>query len=222
MPRRSEPLVPGAFYHVYNRGHNRGRIFFEEENYLFFLRRLRRYLLPVLEVVAYCLMPTHYHLLVRVRELEEAETSEVLKTSEVYASAKKSPVANALRCLSISYTKAINKQQDRVGSLFQGAYQAKHVADAEYLLHLSCYLHRNPVAAGLAERPEAWPYSSYREYVGQRSGTLPRPQVVLDAFDAPADYRRFVEAYDEEATPEGWHATTFEGEAALAGRREHR
>ncbi len=71
MPRRKVQLCAGEYYHLYNRGNNRERIFYERENYLFFLRQVRRYLVPVLEIIAYCLMPTHYHLLVLV------ETSEV-------------------------------------------------------------------------------------------------------------------------------------------------
>ena len=67
MPRRDIQLCSGEFYHLYNRGNNREPIFFERENYLFFLRQLRQYLLPVLDVTAYCLMPTHYHLLVQIK-----------------------------------------------------------------------------------------------------------------------------------------------------------
>jgi len=70
-------LCAGEQYHFYNRGHNRGAIFFERKNYLFFLRRVGEYLSPVLDIVAYCLMPTHYHLLVGVRK-----KSDVFKTSD--------------------------------------------------------------------------------------------------------------------------------------------
>ncbi len=83
MPRRAEKLYLGQHYHLYNRGINRGRIYFENENCLFFLRKMRQYLLPVMDVIAYCLMPTHYHVLVRVKEVEERRSS---KTSEVFVS----------------------------------------------------------------------------------------------------------------------------------------
>ena len=86
MPRRQTLFVPGCFYHLYNRGNNRQAIFFEPDNYLYFLRGVHRYLTPVLDILAYCLMPTHYHLLVRVRE---AKASEVLETSEVSSAISK-------------------------------------------------------------------------------------------------------------------------------------
>ena len=68
MPRRETPFLPNTYYHFYNRGNNRQRVFVEPENYLFFLRRFRKYLVPFVDVLVYCLMPTHYHMLVRVRQ----------------------------------------------------------------------------------------------------------------------------------------------------------
>ena len=191
MPRRAIQLCEGEYYHFYNRGNNREHIYYGRENYLFFLRRTRQYLLPVLEIIAYCLMPTHYHFLVRIRwEQTLEQTSEVLETSEVSAG-----VSKAMMQLGVSYTKAMNKRYDRVGSLFQGAFQAKHVGQTAYLVHLSAYIHLNPVTAGLVERPEEWECSSYREYIGVRNGTLPAPEVVLSQFPSPEAYWEFVESY---------------------------
>lgn len=185
MPRGHTELRAGEYYHLYNRGHNRERIFYEGDNYVFFLERLREYLVPVLDIVAYCLMPTHYHLLGRIKQ-----TSEVSKTSEV------SPgVSRAMMRFSVSYTKAMNKRYDRVGALFQGAYRRKHVAEDDYMVHLSRYIHLNPVIDALVEHPEDWEFSSYREYIGQRNGTLPRPEIVLSQFRSRNDYRDFVESY---------------------------
>jgi putative transposase len=185
MPQRGPELCAGEYYHFYNRGHNRGRIFFERDNYLFFLRRVGDYLFPVLDIVAYCLMPTHYHVLASPRQ-----TSDVFKTSEVSAG-----VSRAMQRLGVSYTKAINKRYHRVGALFQGAYRYKHIGKNEYLVHLSCYVHLNPVIEGLAQRAEDWEFSSYRDYVGLGNGSLAAPGVVLHQFRSAEDYREFTESY---------------------------
>lgn len=186
MPRRQTPFLPNQYYHLYNRGNNRQAVFFEDENYLFFLRRLRQYLLPVVSVIAYCLMPTHYHLLVRVRE----ETSEVLKTSEVSPA-----ISRAMQRFLISYTKAINKRYNRTGALFQGAFQAKPVLAYDHLLNLCVYIHANPVKDGLIERPEEWPYSNYAEWIGQRNGTLFDKEFIREHFETPEAYRAHLADY---------------------------
>ena len=183
MPQRDIQFSTGDHYHLYNRGNNRERIFFERENYLFFLRRLRQYLLPILEVVAYCLMPTHYHLVVQIKT---NKTSEVFKTSEV---------SRAMMRFSVSYTKAMNKRYDRVGALFQGAFQAKRVDSDAYLAHLSRYIHLNPMLAGYGSSPEEWEFSSYAEYLGLRDGSLPVPEIVLAQFPSREAYQAFVEDY---------------------------
>ncbi|MBL7199200.1 MAG: transposase [Anaerolineae bacterium] len=187
MPRRALPLVAGETYHLYNRGANRQRVFYEPENYLFFLRRLRLYLAgegqtsEVFEtsevyasILAYCLMPNHYHLLVRPHD---------------------DHLSRRMQQMIISYTKAMNKRYRRVGALFQGQFQAVCVDQDVYLLHLSRYIHLNPVASGLANRPEDWEFSSYRDYVGLRQGTLPTPDAVLSQFTDRSEYERFVRSY---------------------------
>ena len=90
------------------------------------------------------------------------------------------------------------RQQGRVGSLFQGPFQAVWVDRDEYLLHLSRYIHVNPVTAGLVARPEEWVFSSYRDYIGLREGTLPVPGVVLSQFSSCQAYRAFVESYRDQ------------------------
>ncbi|MEA5533661.1 REP-associated tyrosine transposase [Crocosphaera sp. XPORK-15E] len=173
MPYRETIFQAGQYYHIYNRGNNRQNIFFERENYLFFLRSLRRYLLAeTLDIIAYCLMPNHYHLLV------------CLKTADLSA---------AMQAFSLSYTKAMNRRYDRVGSLFQGRFQAILVDRTEYLLNLSRYIHWNPVKAGLVKQPQDWEFSSFHEYVGLRGGTLPKTEdilAILGSEDACHSYMR--------------------------------
>ena len=177
MPYRRDPLQAGQYYHLYSRGNNRQRIFLEPENYLFFLRQLRKYLVPqILHIVAYCLMPNHYHLLVH---LSSDELSTMMK-----------------RFL-LSYANAINKRYGRSGALFEGRFRTACVEEDRYLLHLSRYIHLNPVLAGIVQRPEDWEFSSYREYVGLRGGTLPAPEIVLSQFSSQVAYRQFVASYVE-------------------------
>jgi len=177
MPYRNIEFRAGCYYHLYNRGNNRQDIFLERENYLFFLRRVRKYFLEdAVQVVAYCLMPNHYHLLV------------YLVVDDLSA---------IMQRFALSYTKAFNKRYDRRGSLFEGPFGAKLVDTTEYLVHLSRYIHLNPVAGGFTSQAEQWEFSSYREYIGLRGGSLPCPDVVMAQFADRADYRAFVESYRE-------------------------
>jgi REP element-mobilizing transposase RayT len=100
-------------------------------------------------------MPNHYHFLLEI-------------SSEDFSI--------AMQKFSISYVKSINKRYNRTGSLFEGAFQARRIDRNEYLLHLSRYIHLNPVLAGLVRHPEDWVYSSYREYIG----LLPAIGSILD------------------------------------------
>jgi putative transposase len=187
MPQRTVPLIANEYYHVYNRGNNRQLVFLERANYIFFLRCMRKYLLgfdqtsEVSEtsdvcttIVAYCLMPNHFHFLIYPH---------------------RDDLSRRMRRLSISYTKAMNKRYNRVGALFLGQFQAVHVDRNEYLLHLSRHIHLNPVAAGLVRNPEDWEFSSYLEYLGLRAGALPTPETILLQFPTSEGYREFVQTY---------------------------
>jgi len=185
MPRRLTPFAPDVYYHFYNRGNNRQAVFFESDNYLYFLKGVKKYLAPVATVIAYCLMPTHYHISVRIKQ-----TSEVFKTSEV-----SKQVSLAMQKFLISYTKAINKRFSRVGSLFQGQFQAKPIQNYSHLLNLCVYTHANPVKDGLVSLPEDWIYSNYLEWLGQRAGTLVDREFIQENFGSPAEYQALVMAY---------------------------
>ena len=175
---RKIQLRAGYYCHLYNRGVNRQPIFFNDENRAYFIKRLRHYCKPnLIDIVAYCLMPNHYHLLVN------------LKCDDLSA--------KIMQPFTVSYTKAVNQQQERVGPLFQGPFKASLVDKDEYLLHLSRYIHLNPVLAELVDHPAKWAFSSYRDYVGLRNGTLPKPDVVLFQFPSRQAYAEFVESYSE-------------------------
>ncbi len=199
MPRREIPFVPGSYYHLYNRGNNRQAIFFQQENYLFFLRGIKKYICPAAKMVAYCLMPTHYHMLVRVESTQQTSEFSTPSTSFRGCFAKNSEVLDsgglvswAMMRLSVSYTKAINKRFGRVGPLFQGQFQAKYLQNYAHLLNLCVYIHANPVKDGLAADPADWMYSNYLEWLGQRDGTLVDREFVSEHFGSPAEYQALV------------------------------
>ncbi len=173
MPYRTIAFEPGNFYHLYNRGNNRQNIFFERENYLHFLRLVRRYLTSEeVEILAYCLMPNHYHLLVHF---------------------KAGNLSEQMKVLSLAYTKGMNARYNRVGALFQGRFGSSQVDRESYLVHLVRYIHLNPVKAGLVTHPNEWEFSSYREYAGQRQGTLPKLERVQALTGEKDAYQMFLE-----------------------------
>jgi putative transposase len=163
-------------------------VFFERDNYLYFLRGVQKYLCEQVDVLAYCLMPTHYHILGRVRQ----QTSEVFKTSEVSVSRQ---VSLAMQKFGISYTKAINKRFSRVGALFQGQFQGKPVSTYSHLLNLCVYIHANPVKDGLVALPEDWEFSNYLEWMGLRDGRLVNREFIREKFGTPEEYRELVMEY---------------------------
>ncbi|MBE9007094.1 transposase [Fortiea sp. LEGE XX443] len=172
MPRRNIPLQTGNFYHIYNRGNNHQIIFFEHENYIYFLKLIREHLISnAVDIVAYCLMPNHYHFLVYLKD----ET-----------------LSDAMKSLSLAYTKAINKRFNRSGVLFQGRFQSIHISQTDYLINLSRYIHLNPVKAGLVQQPEEWEFSSYLEYTGLRAGTLPKMDYIKTQIEGDSSYQQFL------------------------------
>ena len=195
MPRRAIPFLPNQYYHFYNRGNNRQAVFFERDNYLYFLKGIKKYVRKYVDILVYSLMPTHYHILGRVKP--ETETSEVLKTSEVSPSEglESKAVSLAMQKFGISYTKAINKRFERVGSVFQGQFKGKPVQHYSHLLNLCVYIHANPVKDGLVALPEDWEFSNYREWMNLREGTLVNHAFIEEHFGSPEEYQRLVMEY---------------------------
>ncbi|MBN2174167.1 MAG: transposase [Bacteroidales bacterium] len=192
----------GYIYHIYNRGNNKNRIFFTEDNYLFFLRKVRKELADYVIFLAYCLMPNHFHFLVRVKvklsdELK-THSSDDLKSSDEYIGTghrvyssddfkssdeyRKSDeysklISKKIAILLRSYTRAINIQQNTTGSLFQQKTRSKCLNEldrnqTDYLKTCFFYIHQNPLKAGLVDQLEDWAYSSFPDYAGLRKGTL--------------------------------------------------
>lgn len=148
-------FIPNEIYHIYNRGNNKNLVFFEERNYTYFLTKIQRELYRYCDILAYCLMPNHYHLLVYIKETEE-------KTF-----LNNHPLIRKIGSLQSSYTRAIQKQNNSVGSIFQQKAKAKITNDSTNNYSLACfhYIHQNPLKANLVVQLENYKYSSFNEYL---------------------------------------------------------
>lgn len=199
MPGRTTPLVNGEFYHVYNRGNEKRDIFTQTRDYTRFLKTVFYYLFTgprpsfskfsklqvtllkplseekLVEIICYCLMPNHFHFL--IRQLKENGISKFMGQ------------------ISNSYTKYFNTKYQRVGPLLQGAFKAVRIESEEQLIHVSRYIHLNPVVSGLVDNLEDYQWSSYLEYIKPIS-TFCSINEILGFFDSneKEKYKEFVEA----------------------------
>ncbi len=166
------PYLPNHTYHIFNRANGDERLFREPENYRFFMKKYGQYLNPVADTFAYCLMPNHFHLLLRFQSSEKLArlNTQDKETSQFLAHT----VSNFLN----SYCKSFNKLYHRRGSLLMRHSKRQPVSDESYFLKLIHYIHCNPVAGGLAERPADWRFSSYPALVGAKPTSLLREEVL--------------------------------------------
>ena len=171
MTYRSIPNEVGSIYHIYNRGVNKQPIFFNHNNYHYFIYKMGFHFRDKAIILAYCLMPNHFHLLVNV--------------------IRKDFVMSGIRPFLIAYTGAINNEQQRVGPLFQGHYQSNLIDDDSYLLECIKYIHLNPVKAGLVSKPQDWEYSSYRQYLSSINKSYIDSSLTLQFFDSKKEFVEF-------------------------------
>ena len=175
-----DEIEEGYFYHIYNRGNNSEKIFFSEENYAYFLKLLTKYIFPVADIYAYCLLNNHFHILVRIKEKKEIESnklkfSTVEKPKEVSASRQFSHFLNA-------YSQAVNKKYARTGSLFEKRFERKRISDDHYLRQVILYINTNPLKHNLVEKPEDYKWSSYNSHISNAKTKLKRKEVI-ELFD---------------------------------------
>ena len=194
MPYRKVPLITNEYYHIYNRGVAKLPIFSDKRDYDRFWNTLYYYQFcgpkpqfsqikrfkdvgfennqKIVEILCYCLMPNHFHFL--IRQLQEKGISEFMNK-----------FAN-------SFTKYFNTRHDRVGPLLQGQFKAIRVESDEQLLHLSRYIHLNPIMSYLVKDLNFYPWSSYVEYINGSDDVLCNKELILGMFRTPQQYEQFV------------------------------
>ena len=194
-------FVPGGFYHVFNRGNNQQPIFFKAKNYDYFLGKIRKNLTSCCEILAYCLMPNHFHLMIYVPD-EESVTEDFVGAGSTALGCQNLP--RKIGTMLSSYTQAINIQENRTGSLFQQKTKAVllEVDKTDYPLICLHYIHQNPVKAGLVSRLEDWKYSSFNEYMDPTQYGICNTKLAHEFLDIPKDkvlfYQHSIEVIGDE------------------------
>lgn len=205
MPLRKIPLITNEIYHIVNRGNASSPIFKTKWDHRRFIKTFWYYQLgdppmrfsklldlsqqerkklikkqrkeekPLVGIIAYCLMPNHFHLL-----LKQARDSGILKFMELFAN---------------SYSRYFNTKYQRKGSLFEGRFKAIRLETDSQLLHLSRYIHLNPYSSFLVKSINElsdYHFSSFPEYLGLSKNNICQKEIVLSFFPKPEDYKKFV------------------------------
>ncbi len=146
MDDKTAILIPETTYHVYNRANGNEQLFVKEENFSYFLEKYKQYISPIADTFCYCLMPNHFHFLIRIKTENELAKYFKIDGSNLTGFENLSGLlAKKFSDFFNAYSKAINKQQNRKGSLFMRPFKRKRITDEKYILKLVHYIHYNPV-----------------------------------------------------------------------------
>jgi len=186
-------------YHIYNHANGRENVFESEENYYYFLKKYAEKLDGVVETLAYCLMPNHFHLLIKVKSKQSLEEFIARKTLKMRKSAIPATVNASERYHFIvhrqfhnflgGYAKAFNKYHNRKGSLLRQNTRRKIVDNYAYLINGITYVHLNPVYHEFVVAPEEWQHSSYNAYLSNKPTRLPRTYM-MELFQGKANFEK--------------------------------
>jgi REP element-mobilizing transposase RayT len=211
------PLLYDTYYHIYNRGNNRENIFIQERNYTHFMNLYGKYIEPIADTFAYCLLRNHFHVVVRIKSKEEIlEYRKTLKVSTLvnrrdqpdslanqYEDQSRKPLGSDYPSRKFSdffnaYAKAINNAYARTGSLFQHPFGRVPITSERQFWNVIAYIHQNPQKHKFVEDFREWKYSSYGVILADRSTKLKR-DVVLAWFGGKQSYLDLHEKWVTEA-----------------------
>ncbi len=165
---KHQPFEVGHFYHVFNRGNNKENIFKTEDNYVYFLNLVKKYLLSICDIYSYCLLSNYFHFIIKIKDFNELP--ENFKSGKTKLHQLFSNLFNA-------YIKAINKKNQRTGSLFQEHLKRIQINDEDYLRNLIVYVNTNPTHHSISNF-EDYKYSSYRSLISKKDSLLKREEVL--------------------------------------------
>jgi len=186
----------GIVYHIYNRGNNGENIFVEKRNYNYFLNLYGKYIAPIVDTFAYCLLKNHFHFSLRIKE--RSSIMDEHGSFKEPCSLNSDWLSQQFATFFGTYTKAINNVYARTGTLFEGRFKRIPVTEDGYFCYLIAYIHQNPQRHGFVDDYRDWPYSSYRALCGRGTTRLARDEALswfggvkgfLDFHDSVSDFQ---------------------------------
>ncbi|WP_445734544.1 transposase [Mariniflexile sp.] len=166
-----EPLTEDSYYHFYNCGNNKENLFIDDENYSYFLKLTKKYLLDSCDILSYCLLKNHFHLLIRTKPNIETKI-----------------ISQSFSNLFNAHSKAINKKYGRSGSLFKDRFSRIKVDNEDYLKSLIIYIHTNPVHHNFTDNFKTYAHSSYKAFISDSQRLLQR-DFVIKLFEDKENFR---------------------------------
>ncbi|MEO8665031.1 MAG: transposase, partial [Ignavibacteria bacterium] len=164
----TKKILPNSFYHIYNRGNNYENIFYDESNYIYFLKKYNEYMSEYVKTYAFCLLPDHFHLLIKTSENSVLVSEQFRKCFKTYA-------------------EKINYQRSRSGSLFLKPFRRKIITNDNYLKRIIFYVHYNPVHHRISESFEDYKWSSYKRILDPKKTNLEKTELIR-VFDGKENF----------------------------------
>ena len=189
------PLIPGQDFHVFHRAVGSEQLFVETDNYHYFLKRYTHYIVPFVHTLAYCLLPNHFHFVVRIKS--EEEIVDLYRKKFPFREWKTERASQLLikqwSNLMNSYAKSFNKKYNRKGSLFMDYLKRVPIETEAQFCGTIFYTHTNPVHHEYCNSMSEWRFSSFNAYQQLSSSTLLSQNLVLDYFDGIDQFKKYHE-----------------------------
>ena len=195
MSNKKRNILPDSIYHVYNRAVEGRTIFYTEQDYNYFIRKVLFYKIETgVKMLSYSVIPNHYHFTLKEPKeptLRVGHPKGGYKPNVNYF--RGSAIAKFIGLISNSYTKYFNSTKNHSGRIFQGIFKSKLVEDEDYLQTLISYINLNPLKHGIVDNIDDWPYSSHQDYLYRAKFKLVDDEYLIDFRDY--DYDKNLDFY---------------------------
>jgi len=178
MSNTNIEMNENSFYHIFNYGNNLDNIFYEKENYLYFLKKFDFYLSEFLDVYSFCLLTNQFHFLVKVKKNEVFLNDSNLRNKDNDTKIKKILMQERFRIFFMSYSKSFNKKYNRNGSLFQKNFRKQKIENTSNLQKFVLYIHYLPQLNNITSNFREYQFSSYNRFITDKISKIKKEEVL--------------------------------------------